>query len=49
MLSALDSGWEPFAKAYVLNTDDKIRRHTIMRLMCDMSLDYAALFQGPGD
>lgn len=41
--AALDSGWEPFAKGYVLSTDDKIRRHTIMRLMCDMSLDYAAL------
>lgn len=39
----LDSGWEPFAKGYVLTTDDKIRRHAIMRLMCDMSLDYAAL------
>ena len=42
---ALDSGWEPFAKGYVMSTDDKIRRHTIMRLMCDMSLDYAALSQ----
>jgi oxygen-independent coproporphyrinogen-3 oxidase len=26
-----------------LSSDDKIRRHAIMRLMCDMSLDYAAL------
>lgn len=40
---ALDKGWEPFAKGYVLSADDKIRRHTIMRLMCDMSLDYSAL------
>ena len=40
---ALDSGWEPFAKGYILSGDDKIRRHTIMRLMCDMSLDYGAL------
>jgi len=39
----LDSGWEPFAKGYILSGDDKIRRHTIMRLMCDMSLDYGAL------
>ena len=39
----LDSGWEPFAKGYILSSDDKIRRHAIMRLMCDMSLDYAAL------
>lgn len=41
--STLDSGWEPFAKGYVLSADDKIRRRTIMRLMCDMSLDYGAL------
>jgi oxygen-independent coproporphyrinogen-3 oxidase len=40
---ALDGGWEPFFKGYVLSNDDRIRRHTIMRLMCDMSLDYAAL------
>jgi len=45
---ALDSGWEPFAKGYVLSNDDKIRRHTIMRLMCDMSLDYAALSRDLG-
>ena len=43
----LDSGWEPFAKGYVLSSDDKIRRQTIMRLMCDMSLDYASLSKGP--
>ncbi len=41
--SALDSGWEPFAKGYILSEDDKIRRHTIMRLMCDMGIDYAAM------
>ena len=40
---ALDSGHAPFAKGYVLSDADKIRRHTIMRLMCDMSLDYTAL------
>jgi oxygen-independent coproporphyrinogen-3 oxidase len=44
----LDSGWEPFAKGYVLCSDDKIRRHTIMRLMCDMSLDYAGLSKDLG-
>lgn len=41
--AALDSGATPFAKGYIMTDDDKIRRHTIMRLMCDMSLDYAAL------
>jgi oxygen-independent coproporphyrinogen-3 oxidase len=45
---ALDTGWEPFAKGYILSADDKIRRHTIMRLMCDMSLDYAALSRDLG-
>jgi oxygen-independent coproporphyrinogen-3 oxidase len=45
---ALDSGWEPFAKGYILSSDDKIRRHTIMRLMCDMSLDYAGLSKDLG-
>jgi oxygen-independent coproporphyrinogen-3 oxidase len=43
---ALDAGSEPFAKGYVLSDDDKIRGRTIMRLMCDMSLDYAALSKG---
>lgn len=41
--AALDAGGSPFAKGYVLSADDKVRRHTIMRLMCDLSLDYAAL------
>jgi oxygen-independent coproporphyrinogen-3 oxidase len=45
---ALDAGWEPFAKGYILSSDDKIRRHTIMRLMCDLSLDYAALSKDLG-
>jgi oxygen-independent coproporphyrinogen-3 oxidase len=45
---ALDTGWEPFAKGYLLSGDDKIRRHTIMRLMCDMSLDYAGLSKDLG-
>ena len=27
----------------MLTDDDRIRRHTIMRLMCDLSLDFPAL------
>jgi oxygen-independent coproporphyrinogen-3 oxidase len=46
--AALDSGWGPFARGCVLNSDDKIRRQTIMRLMCDLSLDYAALSEAMG-
>jgi oxygen-independent coproporphyrinogen-3 oxidase len=45
---ALDSGREPFAKGYILSSDDQIRRQTIMRLMCDMSLDYAGLSKDLG-
>jgi oxygen-independent coproporphyrinogen-3 oxidase len=39
----LDSARAPFAKGYILSDDDRVRRHTIMRLMCDLCLDYAAL------
>jgi oxygen-independent coproporphyrinogen-3 oxidase len=40
--AALDAGRLPITKGYLLTEDDRIRRHTIMRLMCDLSLDYAA-------
>ena len=46
---ALDSGWEPFAKGYILNSDDKIRRHTIMRLDVRPESGLCRTFQGPGD
>ena len=35
-------GW-PLARAYLLTHEDEIRRETIMRLMCDLEFDYAAL------
>ena len=41
--AALDQGQWPLAKGYILTDEDKIRRQTIMRLMCDLSLDYAAM------
>ncbi len=40
---ALDSNLSPIAKGYFLTEDDKIRRQVIMRLMCDMSMDYVSL------
>jgi oxygen-independent coproporphyrinogen-3 oxidase len=40
---ALDRSALPFAKGYVLTGSDRIRRQTIMRLMCDLSLDYALM------
>ena len=41
--AAVDAGQLPVARGYVLTPDDRIRRQTIMRLMCDLALDYAAL------
>jgi oxygen-independent coproporphyrinogen III oxidase len=37
---SLDAGIFPIERGYVLNEDDQIRRHVIMRLMCDMELDF---------
>jgi oxygen-independent coproporphyrinogen-3 oxidase len=41
--AALDEGRLPLAKGYILTEEDLLRRPTIMRLMCDLSLDYAAM------
>lgn len=46
--SALEAGQTPFTRGYVLTEDDKIRRETIMRVMCDLSLDYTAMSQKLG-
>lgn len=46
--AAVDAGRVPLHKAYFVTPDDKIRRETIMRVMCDLSLDYAALSQKLG-
>jgi len=40
---ALDDSRLPLSRGYVLTEEDKIRRETIMRVMCDLSLDYAAM------
>lgn len=39
----LDAGRLPLSKAYILTKEDGVRRQTIMRLMCDLELDYAAM------
>jgi oxygen-independent coproporphyrinogen-3 oxidase len=39
----IDAGELPVANGYVLTNDDQLRRETIMRLMCDMKLDYPAM------
>jgi oxygen-independent coproporphyrinogen III oxidase len=41
--AALDSGTTPFPRSYILTDEDKIRRETIMRVMCNLSLDFAAM------
>jgi oxygen-independent coproporphyrinogen III oxidase len=46
--AALDAGKAPLTRGYFLTEEDKIRRETIMRVMCDLSLDYAAMSQRLG-
>jgi oxygen-independent coproporphyrinogen-3 oxidase len=41
--AAVGAGRLPLARGYVLTADDKIRRETIMRVMCDLGLDYGAM------
>ena len=46
--TAVDAGKVPLHKAYLVSDEDKIRRETIMRTMCDLSLDFAAMSQKLG-
>ncbi len=39
----INSGHLPVLKGYILSEDDQIRRHIIMRVMCDMEMDFARL------
>jgi oxygen-independent coproporphyrinogen-3 oxidase len=41
--AAVDAGRVPLHKAYLVTHEDKIRRETIMRVMCDLSLDFSAM------
>jgi oxygen-independent coproporphyrinogen-3 oxidase len=41
--AALDAGQFPVFRGYRLSDEDHLRRHVIMRLMCDFALDYAAV------
>jgi oxygen-independent coproporphyrinogen-3 oxidase len=45
---AVDAGRAPWHRAYFLSDEDKVRRETIMRVMCDLSLDFAVLSQKLG-
>jgi oxygen-independent coproporphyrinogen-3 oxidase len=44
----LDAGQVPLIRGYLVSDEDKIRRETIMRVMCDLSLDYASMSQRLG-
>ena len=46
--AALDAGRLPIARSYVLNEDDTLRRQTIMRLLCDLGLDFTEMSQQLG-
>jgi hypothetical protein len=41
--AAVDAGNVPLHRAYFVTAEDKLRRETIMRTMCDLSLDFAAM------
>jgi len=41
--AALDAGQLPLHRGYIMTDEDQARRTTIMRLMCDLSLAYAAM------
>jgi oxygen-independent coproporphyrinogen-3 oxidase len=41
--AALDENKLPLAKGCIATAEDKIRHQTIMRLMCDLGLDYTAM------
>ena len=45
---AVDAGRVPLHRAYLVTEEDKIRRETIMRTMCDLSLDFDAMSQALG-
>ena len=45
---AVDAGRAPLQRAYFVTEEDNIRRETIMRVMCDLALDYKAMSEKLG-
>ena len=39
--ASVEAGNQPIHRGYILTPEDHLRRRTIMRLMCDLELDYA--------
>jgi oxygen-independent coproporphyrinogen-3 oxidase len=46
--AAVEQGELPISGGYLLSRDDRIRRETIMRLMCDLRLDFKTLSEELG-
>jgi oxygen-independent coproporphyrinogen-3 oxidase len=46
--TAVDAGRVPVHKGYFVTPEDNIRRETIMRVMCDLGLDFAAMGRNLG-
>lgn len=46
--AAVREGRVPLQKAYLVTPEDRIRRETIMRTMCDLALDFAAMSRALG-
>jgi oxygen-independent coproporphyrinogen-3 oxidase len=46
--AAVDAGKIPLLRGYAVSAEDQIRRETIMRAMCDLSLDYASMSEKLG-
>jgi oxygen-independent coproporphyrinogen-3 oxidase len=46
--AAVGEGRVPFTRGYIMTDDDKIRRWTIMRLMCDLGLDFDSMSKSLG-
>ena len=46
--AAVRRGRVPLHKAYLLTQEDRIRRETIMRTMCDLALDFGAMSRALG-
>lgn len=40
---AIDRGYLPVSKGYLLNEDDILRRNVIMKIMCDFEIDFSSV------
>jgi len=46
--AGVESGKAPVSRGYLMTEEDKIRREVIMRVMCDMCLDYGSMSERLG-